>query len=102
MAALAYLLGPVTGLVLLFTETNAFIRFHAMQSTVLFGGLMMIVVLIGMIPVLGWMVLMMASPLLYTGGFLLWVVLMWKAYQGETYRIPYISDIVDQQLKKFF
>lgn len=101
MAAVAYVLGPVTGIFFLLTETNSFIRFHAMQSTVLFGGLMVVIGVVWLIPVFGPMVLMMVSPLLYTGSFLLWLVLMWKGYQGETYRVPYISDIVDQQLRKF-
>ena len=40
MGALAYLLGPITGILFLLMEKgNKFVRFHAMQSTILFGGL---------------------------------------------------------------
>lgn len=101
MGVLAYLLGPVTGILLLVTEKkNEFIRFHAMQSTVIFGGVLLLNIILGIIPVLGWMVLIVLAPILYIGGFILWVLLMWKAYNGERYKLPYAGDFAEQQLKK--
>ena len=47
--ALTYVLGWVTGLVFLLIEKkNAFVRFHAMQSLIFFGALMILV----MVPVI--------------------------------------------------
>lgn len=101
MGALAYLLGPVTGIILLITEKkNDFIRFHAMQSIIVFGGIILVHIVLAIIPVLGWMVLIVLAPILYIGGFILWVVLMWKAYNGERYKLPYAGDFAERQLKK--
>lgn len=101
MGALAYLLGPVTGVLLLVTEKkNDFIRFHAMQSIVVFGGIIALNIVLAIIPVLGLMLLIVLAPIFYIGGFILWVVLMWKAYNGERYKLPYAGDFAERQLKK--
>lgn len=97
LGALAYLLGPITGVVLLLVEKqNKFIRFHAMQSTILFGGLFVANVILGFVPVLGWIV----STLLSLAALILWIVLMIKAFQGEMYKLPYVGEIAEQQLAK--
>lgn len=97
MGAAAYLLGFVTGIIFLLVEKkNKFVRFHAMQSTIVFGGVFIANIALGFIPFLGWLV----GLLLSFTAFILWIVLMWKAFQGEMYRLPYVADIADQQLKK--
>ncbi len=101
MGAAAYLLGPVTGIVLLLTEKqNGYIRFHAMQSTLLFGALFLFNIVLGIIPVLGWLVALILSPLLTLVAFILWLVLMWKAYNGERYKLPFFGDLAEKQLAK--
>jgi uncharacterized membrane protein len=95
--ALCYLLGPVTGIIFLLLEKeNTFIRFHAMQSTVVFGGLFVLNIFLGFIPILGWL----TGTLLSLVGLVLWVVLLVKAYQGERYKLPYIGEIAEKQLGK--
>ena len=43
MGAVSYLLGFVTGIIMLLVEKQSrFVRFHAMQSTILFGGLFVV------------------------------------------------------------
>ncbi|MGH8887027.1 MAG: DUF4870 domain-containing protein [Egibacteraceae bacterium] len=42
---LAYLVGWVSGLVVLFTQTDREVRFHAAQSVVVFGGLHLFIIL---------------------------------------------------------
>lgn len=97
LGAVAYLLGFVTGIVLLLVEKeNKFIRFHAMQSTIVFGGLFILQFVLGMIPVLGWLV----GMILVIGGLILWIVLMIKAYQGELYKLPYVGKFAEDQLAK--
>jgi uncharacterized membrane protein len=99
--ALTYLLGPITGLYFIFTEKkDEYIRFHAMQSTVLFGGIFLLYIVLGIIPVLGWLVAAMISPILSLISFILWLVLMYKAYNGEKYKLPYIGEIAEKQLTK--
>ncbi len=101
--ALAYLLGPITGILFLVTEkTNSFVRFHAMQSTVL--GVAWIIFWIGLsivtsvVPVLGWIVGLLLSVVLGIGGFILWLLLMWNAYQGKEWELPVVGPFARKQL----
>lgn len=97
LGAVAYLLGFITGIVLLLVEkNNKFVRFHAMQSTITFGGLFILNIVLGFIPVLGWL----TGTLLSLVGLILWLVLMIKAYSGEMYKLPYIGDFAEEQLAK--
>jgi uncharacterized membrane protein len=101
VAALAYLLGPITGIALLLTEKkNGFIRFHAMQSTIVFGAVILFNLVLGIIPVLGWIVALILSPLIAVVSFILWLFLMWKAYSGETYKVPYFGELAEKQLSR--
>lgn len=97
MAAASYLLGFVTGIIFLLIEKESkFVRFHAMQSTILFGGIFVINMGLGFIPILGWL----AGLLLSFVAFILWIVLMWKAFQGEMYKAPIAGDLAEKQLAK--
>lgn len=97
MAAASYLLGFVTGIIFLLLEKqNRFVRFHAMQSTILFGGIFVANLALGFIPILGWIVGLLLSLV----AFILWIVLMWKAFQGEMYKVPYVGAIAEKQLAK--
>jgi len=97
MGAASYLLGFITGIIFLLVEKESkFVRFHAMQSTILFGGVFIANLALGFVPILGWIV----GLLLSLGSFVLWIVLMWKAFQGEMYKVPYVGDLAQQQLAK--
>ncbi len=97
MGAAAYLLGFITGIIFLIIEKQSkFVRFHAMQSTILFGGIFVANIVLGFIPILGWLV----GLLLSFAAFILWIVLMWKAFQGEMYKVPKVGDMAMQQLEK--
>ncbi|MCX8009330.1 MAG: hypothetical protein N3A54_06590 [Patescibacteria group bacterium] len=97
MATVSYLLFFITGIIFLILEKESkFVRFHAMQSTILFGGIFIIILGLSFIPILGWFVML----LLIFAAFVLWIVLMWKAFQGEMYKLPWIGDLAEQQLKK--
>ena len=100
--ALAYLLGPITGILFLVVEKeNRFVRFHAMQSTVLCIGWIIVSVALSFftaVPVLGWIVGILTSFVLGLGGFILWLVLMWKAYQGEEWELPIVGPFARKQL----
>jgi uncharacterized membrane protein len=101
--ALAYLLGPITGIIFLVIEKNdQFVRFHAMQSTVL--GLAWIVasfvlsVVFGAIPVIGWLFGFLLSIVMAIGGVVLWLLLMFKAYQGQEWELPWVGQFARKQL----
>jgi uncharacterized membrane protein len=91
-AALSYVLGWLTGIVFLLIEKDPFVRFHAMQSIIVFGALTILM----FVPVIGWML----SPLLWIVGFILWLVLIFKAYQGEEFKLPFVGDFAKKQLTR--
>ena len=95
--ALAYFLGPITGVLFLQIEKeNKFVRFHAMQSTIVFGGLLVVQLVLGFIPILGWAV----GSILSLAAIVLWLFLMYKAFNSEEYELPVIGDIARKQLEK--
>jgi uncharacterized membrane protein len=95
---LCYVLGWITGLIFYFIDKRPFVRFHAAQSMVVFGGLTIIRIALGMMFITGtgfhtgFGLLALVSLL----GFILWILLMIKAYQGEKYRLPVAADLADQ------
>jgi uncharacterized membrane protein len=92
-ALLSYVLGFVTGLIFYFVEKdNKYVRFHAMQSIIVFLALFVAQIILGMIPVLGWVL----SFFIWLGGFILWIILMIKAYQGEYFKLPIAGDIAEK------
>ena len=97
LGAVAYLLGFVTGIILLLVEKdNKFVRFHAMQSTIVFGGLFIANIVLGFIPLLN----ILTGLVFFLVSVVLWILLMVKAYQGELYKLPYIGKIAEEQLVK--
>lgn len=100
--ALAYLLGPITGFVLLVLEReNRFVRFHAMQSIIV--SLVWIVVsyvlrLFIYVPLIGWLVGILTGFVLGLGGLLLWLFLMWQAAQGKEWEVPVVGAFARKQL----
>jgi uncharacterized membrane protein len=94
---LCYVLGWVSGLVFILLEAeNKFVRFHAMQSIIVFGILSIIGIVFGWIPWFGWVI----SSLVGLLGFVLWIVLMVKAYQGVMYKLPVAGDLAEKWLSK--
>lgn len=91
-AALSYVLGWLTGIVFLLIEKDPFVRFHAMQSIITFGVLNVLV----LIPVLN----IFLGPIVMIVGFILWLVLIFKAYQGEEFKLPVIGEFAKKQLTK--
>ena len=94
LGALCYFLGWVTGVILWFVEpkTKKFIRFHAMQSIIFSIVLMIIFFVLALIPIAGWII----SGIVGLLAFILWIVLMVKAYQGQMYKLPVIGDLADK------
>ena len=92
-AALSYLLGVITGIVFCILEKeNKFVRFHAIQSTITFGAILVLNIVITNIPFVGGVL----STLISIVGLVLWVYLMVKAYQGEQFKLPVIGDIAEK------
>ena len=94
-ATLAYFVGWISGAILLMTERdNRFVRFHALQSVIVFGALSLAWFLFLTIPWIGWLISLILIP--PVSG-ILWLLLMFKAYQGERFKLPVAGDIAEQR-----
>lgn len=90
-AALSYVLGWLSGIVFLLIEKDKFVRFHAMQSIVVFG----ILSVLYYFPFVWFL-----RPIIWLVGLALWLVLIFKAYQGEEFKLPVIGDLAGKLLGK--
>jgi uncharacterized membrane protein len=101
---LCYVLGWVTGIIFLLIDKRPWVKFHAAQSIVVFGGLTIIriglSVLRGVVGgFMGWGMISLIGLAISLVGLVLWIVLMVKAYQHATFRVPIAADIADGFLK---
>jgi uncharacterized membrane protein len=101
-AFLCYLVGWVTGIIFFLIDKRPFVRFHAAQSIVVFGGLHVINIVIGIVFGTGMMMMggfgafgMGAAlyGLISLVAFILWILLMVKAYQHEKFEVPIAAGI---------
>lgn len=94
---ICYLAVWVSGLILYLIETkSSFVRFHAAQSVIVFGGLTIVTTILNFIPFIGWAI----NAFLGIVALVLWLVLMIKAYQGERYKLPVAGDLAEQWAAK--
>jgi uncharacterized membrane protein len=105
--ALCYLLGLLTGVLFLVLEPynkNRLIRFHAFQA--IFFNIAWIAVLIVLsivsfalvpIPFLGAMIGIVLHLGAWLGFFILWLMLMYKAYNRERWVLPVIGPLAEKQ-----
>lgn len=91
-AALSYAFVWASALVVLMLEKkNDYVRFHAMQSLLLFAGLNIAM----FVPIVGWLL----SPFLMILGFVLWLTSIYKAYNGEMFELPIVGKIAKEKAK---
>ena len=100
----------VTGIIFLIIETkNKTVRFHAMQSLVVFGILQIIAAIGSGIRGSAW-------TLLYSHGrwvagnvifwifeiiiIVLWILLMYRTYRGQLYKVPWAGNFAEKMLAK--
>ena len=90
-AALSYLVGFVTGIIFLVVEKeNRFVRFHALQSTLVFAGMVAVNILLQIVPFLGQLLFIFVILPVSAA---LWLLLMYKAYQGEEFKLPLVGQM---------
>src|SRR5215831_10382187 len=110
-ATLSYVLGWLTGIIFYLIDRRPYVRFHAAQSIVTFGGLHIVRAVVAMIFGVGWWyggwggfggfghfgggfglgIMLLALLSLLT--FALWIICMVKAYQGERFMVPIAGDL---------
>lgn len=94
-AALTYPFGFITGLIFLLIEKeNRFVKFHALQSIFTSIALILISIILGFVPIIGWIISILATPII----FVFIIVLIFKAYKGEWFKVPVIGDMAEKQL----
>lgn len=102
-ALLAYLFSFIGGLIFFFVEKESkFVKFHAMQSVILGVGCIAINIaatILAFIPVIGW-IIWLASVLVNLGIFVLSIIMLIKAYQGEWFELPVVGKIAMEQANK--
>lgn len=109
--ALAYLFGPITGIIFLLIEKrDPFVRFHAGQSIgiavcwIIFSVVLMVVsTVLGAIPGVGWLfaiLFFLGSLLLGLAGLCLWLWLMYQAFQGQQWEFPWVGPQVRRMLAR--
>ncbi len=99
--ALAYvtIIPAIVFLVLEPFNKRRFVRFHSFQC--LFFAVAWTVLWIGLsffahIPFLGWATVLV-WPVVSLAGFVIWLILVLKAYQGQMFKLPVIGDLAEQQ-----
>ena len=105
LAALAYITFiPATIFVLIEPfKRNRFIRFHSFQSIFLMAATIVIAFalrilysVLTLIPVVGYLMAWLALAVAVLGWGILWLVLLVKALQGQTFRLPVIGSLAEK------
>ena len=99
--ALAYvtIIPAIVFLILEPYNRKRFIRFHSFQCiffAVAWTALWIVLAFIGHIPFLGWATVLL-WPLISLAGFILWLIMVLKAYQGQMFKLPVIGDMAEKQ-----
>ena len=105
---LCYLVGWVTGIIFLIVDKRPTVRFHAAQSIVVFGGLSIIYYIIlsmfAMSIAVGtfgvWSFGLVVFWFVRLAFFVLWILLMVKAYQKQMFRVPLAANLADALVGK--
>lgn len=98
--ALSYVLGPLTGIAFLVMEKQSrFVRFHAMQSTLVGIAMVVVNVVLGVfnavlarIPFIGWLFALGIGLIFGLLSLALWLALMFQAYQGREWELPIVGE----------
>ncbi|MFY9115469.1 MAG: hypothetical protein WAO23_09550 [Dethiobacteria bacterium] len=113
LGVVSYLLFWISGAIILLVEKkNKFIRFHAMQSVITFGtftviflilsGIDWLTVLLKLWNYTGFIILFRLLDWLLIASFslavLVFVLLVFKAAQGEIYKLPIIGDLAEERV----
>lgn len=96
---LCYAVGWITGIIFLLIDKRPFVKFHAAQSIVVFGALTIFRIGVGMIfgvsGLVGFGLWAALSMLIGLAAFVLWILLMIKAYQHVLFKLPIAAGIAE-------
>jgi len=98
--ALCYLVGFITGIMSLVIapyNQNKFARFHAFQSIFFNVAYIVIWILISFLTVLTHGIGILLYPIIGLGFFVLWLYMMFSAYNNKRVKLPVIGDLAEKQ-----
>lgn len=78
---------------------NSYVRFHSWQCLFLaiaYFAVDMVMMILGRMPLFGWSTLFL-WPLVALGFFIVWIVVLIKAFNGERFKLPIIGDLAEKQ-----
>ncbi len=101
--ALCYLLGILTGILFLVLEPynkSKNVRFHAFQA--IFAGIAIFVCyiaifILGFVPFIGWAISLISAVLLPLAILVVWLMLMYKAYNNQRLVLPIVGPMAEKQ-----
>ena len=100
---LCYALGWVSGLIFFLIDKRPFVRFHAMQSMMIFGAIFIcqwIFLWSGFFGgILGYAFVGLLGTLLGLAALVCWILCMVKAFQNQRFKLPVIGDLAEQYSK---
>lgn len=106
-SALCYLLGVITGILFLVIapyNQNRNVRFHAFQSIffnvatiIAWIAFMVVGTILAHVPILGWIIDLLLWAALSIGVLIVWLMLMFKAYNNQRLSLPVIGPIAERQ-----
>ena len=96
-AALCALLGPTLVVPVLFIllEKDSFVKFWAFQSILVY----LVLFILNWVFVLS-IFLIFLTPLVFILGIVLWLLMTYKAWQGDKWEVPFIGKFATQLMKK--
>lgn len=89
------LIGWIAAVVLLIVEKDEKVRFHAVQGLLVAGVLFLLKVSMGLT-----IILLFLVPLIWVGGIILQLYLVYQVYNGREVRLPYLSEWTEMVLEK--
>jgi uncharacterized membrane protein len=98
--ALCYVGTIITGIVFLVLapyNKNKFVRFHAFQSIFFFIACVIINIALGMMVFVSHGLMLLLWPLLHLAFFLIWLYLMYTAFNNKKVKLPVIGDLAEKQ-----
>ncbi len=86
---------------------DRFIRFHSFQSLffqvawiAVWIGMIFVGMVLGLVPVVGLIIHLLIDLVLCLGGFVIWLILVFKAYGNQKYQLPVIGKMAEAQAAK--
>jgi uncharacterized membrane protein len=83
---------------------NRFVRFHSFQNLFFVGALIVcwiaftiLSMMLAFVPILGHIIIALCWFAVAVGSFVVWIIMLLKANQGQMWKLPVIGDMAEKQ-----